>query len=89
MNNNNSLSYSNINSNADNSNVDNPNLKLPTNPPPELRGPAKNRFYRLFKDPQKTAIEPDKIGRIGEDTYSSVLDDYKSCPFNKSMYDNF
>ena len=62
---------------------------LLTNPPSELRGVAKNRFYNLFKDPQKTAIEPDKIGRIGEDTYSSVLDDYKSCPFNKSMYDNF
>ena len=62
---------------------------LLTNPPSELRGVAKNRFYNLFKDPQKTAIEPAKIGRIGEDTYSSVLDDYKSCPFNKSMYDNF
>tara|TARA_B100000902_G_scaffold316604_1_gene307981 strand:+ start:1105 stop:1608 length:504 start_codon:yes stop_codon:yes gene_type:complete len=62
---------------------------LLTNPPSELRGVAKNRFYNLFKDPQKTAIEPAKIGRIGEDTYSSVLDDYKSCPFNKSMYENF
>ena len=62
---------------------------LLTNPPSELRGVAKNRFYNLFKDPQKTAIEPVKIGRIGEDTYSSILDDYKSCPFNKSMYDNF
>ena len=58
-----------------------------TNPPEELRGVAKNRFYKLFHDPQKTAIEPFK--RIGEDTYSSILDDYKSCPFNKSMYDNF
>ena len=87
MNNNNSLSYSNVNSNANNSNVDNSNSKLPTNPPPELRGPAKNRFYRLYRDPQKTAIEP--FSRIGEDTYSSILDNYKSCPFDKKMYDSF
>ena len=83
-NNNNSLSFSNINNN--NKNI-NDNFKLPKNPPPELRGAAKNRFYHLFKDPQKTAIEP--FSRIGEDTYSSILDNYKSCPFNKSMYDNF
>ena len=31
----------------------------------------KNRFYNLFKDPQKTAIEP--FNRIGEDTYSSIF----------------
>ena len=60
---------------------------LLTNPPSELRGVAKNRFYNLFKDPQKTAIEP--FNRIGEDTYSSVLDDYKPCPFDKSTYNNF
>jgi hypothetical protein len=58
-----------------------------TNPPEELRGVAKNRFYRLFHDPQKTAIEPFK--RIGEDTYNDILDNYKPCPFNKSMYNNF
>ena len=60
---------------------------LLTNPPSELRGVAKNRFYNLFKDPQKTAIEP--FNRIGEDTYSSILDDYKPCPFDKSTYKNF
>ena len=60
---------------------------LLTNPPSELRGIAKNRFYNLFKDPQKTAIEP--FNRIGEDTYSSILDDYKPCPFDKSTYKNF
>lgn len=83
-NNNNSLAYSNINSNNKNINDDS---KLPVTPPPELRGPAKNRFYRLFRDPQKTAIEP--FSRIGEDTYASILDNYKSCPFDKSMYDGF
>merc|ERR1712166_198992 len=57
---------------------------LLTNPPSELRGIAKNRFYNLFKDPQKTAIEPFK--RIGEDTYTSILDDYKPCKINSSIY---
>lgn len=60
---------------------------LLTNPPFELKGQTKNRFYRLFRDPQKTAIEP--FNRIGVDTYSTILDDYKPCPFNKSMYDGF
>ena len=60
---------------------------LLTNPPSELRGIAKNRFYNLFKDPQKTAIEPFK--RIGEDTYTSILDDYKPCKINSSIYNNF
>ena len=58
-----------------------------SNPPSELRGVTKNRFYNLFHDPQKTAIEPFK--RIGEDTYSTILDDYKACPFDKSSYNNF
>ena len=72
---------------------------LLTNPPSELRGVAKNRFYNLFKDPQKTAIPSEKFfpdngqnipfRRIGYDTYANILDDYKPCPFNKSMYDNF
>ena len=60
---------------------------LLTNPPSELRGIAKNRFYNLFKDPQKTAIEPFK--RLGEDTYLGILDNYEPCSFNKSMYNNF
>lgn len=58
-----------------------------TNPPFELKGQTKNRFYNLFHDPQKTAIEP--FNRNGVDTYSLILDDYKPCPFNKSMYDGF
>ena len=58
-----------------------------TNPPFELKGQTKNRFYNLFHDPQKTAIEP--FNRIGIDTYSTILDDYKPCPFDKSMYDGF
>ena len=72
---------------------------LLTNPPSELRGIAKNRFYNLFKDPQKTAIPSEKFfpdngqnipfRRTGLDTYANILDDYKPCPFNKSMYDNF
>ncbi len=60
-----------------------------TNPPFELKGLTKNRFYNLFHDPQKTAIAPEYVGRIGTDTYSTILDDYKACPFNKSMYDGF
>ena len=44
-------------------------------------------FYNLFKDPQKTAIEPFK--RLGEDTYLGILDDYKPCPFNKLIYKDF
>ena len=62
---------------------------LLTNPPFELKGLTKNRFYTLFHDPQKTAIAPEYVGRIGTDTYSTILDDYKACPFNKSMYDGF
>ncbi len=62
---------------------------LLTNPPSELRGLTKNRFYNLFFDPQKTAIEPKEVRRFGEDTYNLILDEYKPCPFNKSMYDNF
>ena len=60
-----------------------------TNPPFELKGLTKNRFYNLFHDPQKTAIAPEYVGRIGKDTYSTILDNYKECPFNKSMYDTF
>ena len=62
---------------------------LLTNPPSELRGVTKNRFYKLYHDPQKTAIEPEKIGRFGEDTYNQILDDYEPCPFDKSNYDGF
>ena len=62
---------------------------LLTNPPSELRGVTKNRFYKLYHDPQKTAIEPEKIGRFGEDTYNQILDNYEPCPFDKSNYDGF
>ena len=73
---------------------------LLTNPPSELRGVAKNRFYNLFKDPQKTAIPPEKFfpegpginipfKRIGYDTYANILDNYKPCSFNKSIYNDF
>lgn len=58
-----------------------------TNPPFELKGQTKNRFYNLLRDPQANAIEP--FNRIGKDTYLTILDDYKPCPFNKSMYDGF
>ena len=54
---------------------------LLTNPPFELKGLTKNRFYNLFHDPQKTAIVPEYVGRFGKDTYSTILDDYKACPF--------
>ena len=50
---------------------------LLTNPPSELRGLAKNRFYQLHKDPQKYVIEP--FSRIGSDTYQDIMDNEKDC----------
>ena len=50
---------------------------LLTNPPSELRGLAKNRFYQLHKDPQKYAVEP--FSRIGSDTYQDIMDNEKDC----------
>ena len=44
---------------------------LLNNPPSELRGLAKNRFYQLYKDPQKYAVEP--FSRIGTNTYNEIL----------------
>lgn len=48
-----------------------------TNPPAELRGLTKNRFYELTKNPQANSLEPFK--RIGEDTYADILNNYKQC----------
>ena len=50
---------------------------LLTNPPSELRGLTKNRFYQLHKDPQKYAVEP--FSRIGSDTYQDIMDNEKDC----------
>ena len=50
---------------------------LLNNPPSELRGLAKNRFYQLHKDPQKFAVEP--FSRIGSDTYQDIMDNEKDC----------
>ena len=50
---------------------------LLNNPPSELRGIAKNRFYNLFHDPQKTAIEP--FNRVGDNTYLNLIDNYEDC----------
>ena len=50
---------------------------LLNNPPSELRGVAKNRFYQLHKDPQRNACEPFK--RLGEDTYQTIIDNEKDC----------
>ena len=50
---------------------------LLNNPPSELRGLAKNRFYQLYKDPQKYAIEP--FSRIGKDTYNDILNSGSEC----------
>ena len=50
---------------------------LLNNPPSELRGLAKNRFYQLHKDPQKYAIEP--FTRIGKDTYNDILNSGPEC----------
>ena len=46
---------------------------LLNNPPSELRGLAKNRFYQLYHDPQKYAVEP--FRRLGEDTYQTIIDE--------------
>ena len=50
---------------------------LLNNPPSELRGLAKNRFYQLYKDPQKYAVEP--FSRLGSDTYQDIMDNEKDC----------
>ena len=50
---------------------------LLTNPPSELRGLTKNRFYQLHKDPQKYAVEP--FDRIGSDTYQDIMDNEQDC----------
>ena len=50
---------------------------LLNNPPSELRGLAKNRFYQLYHDPQKYAVEP--FRRLGEDTYQTIIDEEKDC----------
>ena len=50
---------------------------LLNNPPSELRGLAKNRFYQLYKDPQKYAVEP--FSRIGADTYNEILNSGPEC----------
>ena len=50
---------------------------LLNNPPSELRGLAKNRFYQLFHDPQKYAVEP--FNRIGEDTYQTIMNQENDC----------
>lgn len=50
---------------------------LLNNPPSELRGLTKNRFYELYKDPQKYAIEP--FSRIGTDTYNEILNSGPEC----------
>jgi hypothetical protein len=50
---------------------------LLTNPPSELRGLAKNRFYQLHKDPQKYAVEP--FDRIGSDTYQDIMNNEQDC----------
>ena len=50
---------------------------LLTNPPSELRGLNKNRFYQLHKDPQKYAVEP--FDRIGSDTYQDIMNNEKDC----------
>ena len=50
---------------------------LLNNPPSELRGLAKNRFYQLYKDPQKYAVEP--FSRIGDDTYNDILNSGSEC----------
>ena len=50
---------------------------LLTNPPSELRGVAKNRFYQLYHDPQKNAVEP--FRRLGEDTYQTIIDNENDC----------
>tara|TARA_B110000259_G_scaffold62336_1_gene73777 strand:- start:1979 stop:2446 length:468 start_codon:yes stop_codon:yes gene_type:complete len=50
---------------------------LLTNPPSELRGLTKNRFYQLHKDPQKYAVEP--FDRIGSDTYQDIMNNEQDC----------
>ena len=50
---------------------------LLNNPPSELRGLAKNRFYQLYKDPQKFAVEP--FSRIGTDTYQDIMNNEEDC----------
>ena len=50
---------------------------LLNNPPSELRGLAKNRFYQLYHDPQKYAVEP--FRRLGEDTYQTIMNEEKGC----------
>ena len=50
---------------------------LLTNPPSELRGLTKNRFYQLHKDPQKYAVEP--FPRIGSDTYQDIMNNEQDC----------
>ena len=50
---------------------------LLNNPPSELRGLAKNRFYQLHKDPQKYAVEP--FSRLGADTYQDIMNNETDC----------
>lgn len=50
---------------------------LLNNPPSELRGVAKNRFYQLYHDPQKYAVEP--FRRLGEDTYQTIMNTENDC----------
>jgi len=65
---------------------------LLNNPPSELRGIAKNRFYKLHKNPQDSALEPENFtcklsgdvfdapfSRTGEDTYLHLIDNHEDC----------
>ena len=50
---------------------------LLTDPPILLRGQTKNRWIELCKNPQENVIEP--FNRQGENTYLSLVDEYKDC----------
>ena len=59
---------------------------LLNNPPSELRGVAKNRFYKLNKNPQDSALEPDKF--VGsQDSFSVPAG--QSVPFTRIGTDTY
>ena len=59
---------------------------LLNNPPSELRGLTKNRFYKLNKNPQDSALEPDKF--VGSQD-SLAVPAGQSVPFTRIGEDTY
>ena len=59
---------------------------LLNNPPSELRGVTKNRFYKLNKNPQDSALEPDKF--VGSQD-SLAVPPGQSVPFTRIGTDTY